>query len=162
MTDYTYSITFRLPQGYYTIIDADDFEIVSKHTWRLEFTGRNPELPYPITTIKGKNTAMHRLLIGVSGGIVDHRNRNTLDNRKCNLKIVTRQQNAFNSFPRKGSSKYKGVSWDKVQSKWYAKIKLNDKAIALGRFKCEKDAARAYNAKAKKLFGEYAYFNEIE
>ena len=57
-------------------------------------------------------------------------------------------------------SKYKGV-W-KRKASWRANIKHNYKTIHLGSFKTEEEAARAYNAKATKLYGEFAKLNIIE
>ena len=60
------------------------------------------------------------------------------------------------------SSKYKGVSWHKRIKRWSAKINYRKQAIHLGYFKDEIDAAKAYNAKAIELFGEYACLNKID
>ncbi len=69
---------------------------------------------------------MHRLILGLERGDKregDHRNHNTLDNRRSNLRICTQQQNLTNQKPRSnGTSKYKGVTWDKHRKKWYAQI----------------------------------------
>lgn len=93
---------------------------------------------------------------------VDHINRNKLDNRKSNLRIVTRQQNMCN----KGSyinsiSKYKGVSWHKKDQRWYAQIRFNRQLYFIGSFENEDVAAAAYNHYAKKFFGEYAVLNDV-
>ena len=61
----------------------------------------------------------------------------------------------------KGSSKYKGVSWYSSRNKWYSYIHFNYEKIHIGYFENEKEAALAYNKKAKELFGEYAYLNEV-
>lgn len=60
-----------------------------------------------------------------------------------------------------GTSKYKGVHWYKQSKKWMVQIRLNDKQIYLGLFEREDDAARAYNKKAKEIFGEFACLNKI-
>lgn len=75
---------------------------------------------------------------------IDHINGNRLDNRICNLRSVTRQENNFNY------TKAKGYSWNKRQNKWCASIKLNRKSIHLGSFDNECDARQAYlDAKEK-------------
>ena len=61
----------------------------------------------------------------------------------------------------KGSSKYKGVSFHKKDSKWWSTIIVNKKQIYLGRYDEEKDAAKAYNKAALKYFGEHAYLNKV-
>ena len=68
---------------------------------------------------------------------VDHKNKNSLDNRIENLRILTHQQNQFNS-------KAKGYCWCKYNKIWKAEIMANDKRIYLGSFKEEADAKNAY------------------
>ena len=60
------------------------------------------------------------------------------------------------------SSKYKGVSWSTRDKRWVAAIKFNYKRIGLGYHKLETEAAKAYNEKAKELFGEFAWLNTID
>lgn len=113
---------------------------------------------------------MHREILGLKvgdGKKSDHKNHNGLDNRDCNLRICTNSENAQNMKPRKHSSKYKGVHWHKGKiSKnkrgngfWTADICPNYKLIHLGVFKNEIKAAKAYDKKAKELFGEFACLN---
>lgn len=101
--------------------------------------------------------------VGRKDIVIDHRNRNSLDNRRSNLRICTIQLNNANR--RKQSkpctSQFKGVYFNKQYSRWMARIKYWKKYIFLGRFDEEKDAARAYNKKAKELFGEFACLNKI-
>lgn len=93
----------------------------------------------------------------------NHINHNTLDNRRTNLRLCTKQQNAFNKLSRaNSSSKYKGVYWNSTKNKWQCSIIHNGKIIYLGRFNCEKEAAKIYDVKAKELFGEFALFNFVE
>jgi hypothetical protein len=63
---------------------------------------------------------------------------------------------------KRGTSKYKGVYWDKNNKKWMSRIKINKKTKYLGRFKSEKEAAEVYNKAAVELFGEFAYLNKIK
>ena len=81
---------------------------------------------------------------------------------KDNCRWVTRNQNGLNKRGSIKTSKYKGVSWNKPHGEWEAKINLDKKRYYLGYFTNEDDAGRAYNEKAKELFGEYAYLNKIE
>ncbi len=95
-------------------------------------------------------------------GEIDHRNGIRNDNYISNLRDVTHQLNSFNTKPLKGkSSPYKGVYWDKGYEKWRAVITIDGKKRHIGRFSCEKQAALAYNDKAKTLHGEYARLNEV-
>ena len=93
--------------------------------------------------------------------VVDHINHNTLDNRKCNLRICTHQESMMNSESRIGRSKYKGVWFSKDKNKWVAELRKNNKKIHIGYFKNEKEAAKAYNKLAIELFGQYVHLNKI-
>ena len=88
--------------------------------------------------------------------MVDHINRNPLDNRKSNLRIVNNQQNSMNKgHQKRNTSGHKGVSWDKSRNKWYAYITVNYKLINLGRFNILEDAIKARKKAEIKYFGEY-------
>jgi hypothetical protein len=105
---------------------------------------------------------MHRqILDAAEGKFVDHINHNGLDNRRANLRIVTKEQNNWNKRKYFGnySSRYKGVSRPKNCGKWRAKIFYKGKGIFMGYFDDEESAAKAYDAKARELFGEYAALN---
>lgn len=102
---------------------------------------------------------MHRFLFGVSDRriIVDHWNRNGLDNRRVNLRVTDTQRNSFNQGARLGStSRFKGVSWSKDKRRWVAQITVSNQNHLIGRYHNEIEAAIAYDAKAVELFGPYA------
>ncbi|MFH1881710.1 MAG: AP2 domain-containing protein, partial [Planctomycetota bacterium] len=85
---------------------------------------------------------------------------NSLDNRKANLRSATRQQNCWNSSKRRtGLSKYKGVSRNKRGREWKAMLTVNGKTTYLGSFHDQKQAAKAYDAAAKKYYREFAALN---
>ncbi|MHC4799928.1 MAG: AP2 domain-containing protein, partial [Planctomycetota bacterium] len=157
-----------LSQNKFAIVDADDYERLNKYKWCLS---KAPHTNYALTRLKArpvkpkrakrKAILMHRFILNAPRHlVVDHINHNGLDNRKSNLRLCTRAQNCYNSrsFNNK-SSRYKGVSWDKQRKRFVAYIRCNGKCYNLGRFKSETEAARAYDKKAKELFGEYAYLN---
>lgn len=151
------------------IVDDDDFDHLSKFTWRVQgingvkyasrcVTASDQEsLKYP-TSVK-----MHREIMGIvlqRDKVVDHINHDGLDNRKVNLRVCDGYQNQGNRRKKKlCASKYKGVCWG--YKKWRAYIKTAGKRIELGSFLLEDDAARAYNEAAVKYFGEYAHLNVI-
>ena len=111
---------------------------------------------------KQKSVRMHRAVLDVPAGkFIDHINHNGLDNRKANLRIVTRRENSWNKRKQRGnySSQYKGVTWLKRTGKWQARIVCRGTSIFIGQFDDEEAAARAYDARAAELFGEYAALN---
>lgn len=91
---------------------------------------------------------------------VDHINCNRLDNRLKNLRFVTPEQNSRNKKSRKNTtSKYKGVSYNKINKNWRSILNFNKKTIQCGSFKTEKEAALAYDEKARQFHGEYGRYN---
>jgi hypothetical protein len=149
----------KLTWGKYAIVDPDDYQRLSKYNWCAV---KRTRTWYAYTfTIDGKPLLMHRLVANAPKRmVVDHINHNGLDNRRTNLRLCTHQQNQRHRRPKRGcSSKYKGVSWSKTRMKFRAMICLNAKRIHLGYFVSEIDAAKAYDKKARELFGEFAYLN---
>jgi len=154
-----------LTNGGVALVNDDDVDIVLPYTWYWVNFGKKTKTKYACameTTANGKQRVvlMHRLIMGVSGGIeVDHKNRDGLDNRRENLRIATRSQQMANAAKRNvpTTSKYKGVCW--VGKKWQAKIVVNGRQIYLGSYVIEEDAARAYDEGARRHFGEFARTN---
>lgn len=139
-------------------IDEDDFELVNQFRW---YPLVNPNVTYANSS--HTKTLMHRLILGLNSEdkrLVDHKDRNGLNNQRSNLRIATRSQNGFNYPPTEGS--YKGVSWDAAREKWKAQIMIDRKQINIGRFDDPIEAAKAYDRIAKERLGEFAYLNFSE
>jgi hypothetical protein len=104
---------------------------------------------------------MHREVIDIPEGMVcDHINRKVFDNRKGNLRPATVSQNNCNTRKRAHTtSRYRGVSWYARLNKWMAQINANGRRIHLGVFDDEVDAAKTYDAAARKYHGEFAVLN---
>lgn len=99
---------------------------------------------------------------GWSKGLQIDRKNGDLGYSPENCRIVTPAQNVYNTSGLKsGTSKYKGVSFKTKSGKWVAQIRKGDTNRHIGYFATEEEAALAYNEKAKELFGEYAYLNNI-
>ncbi len=158
--------------GLFALVDAADFEAVSRYSWNA-----TPRSPYARRTVrlgrgrKAKKAAvfLHRLLAGAQlGEIVDHRNGNSLDNRRENLRRTDARGNASN-ITRSANQKqggFKGVSWHARAKKWQAGISAGPlkpcgrrARVYLGLFTDPADAARAYDAAARQHFGEFASLN---
>jgi len=153
-----------LTQGKFAIVDPDDYPALAKHKWRLCKTkGKNvlyAERSIRLTNGKYSRLLMHRRLITPPPGYcIDHINRNGLDNRRSNLRLATHAQNAWNTRPRFGSSKFKGICFDKQKRKWRAAIGHNNKRTYLGYFSSERDAAKAYDNAAKIYHASFAALN---
>ena len=113
---------------------------------------------YPYSKINGKSCALSRLIMNCPEDMeVDHINGKPWDNRKCNLRVVTRSQNGMNTGTRiSNTSGYKGVVWYKSRSKWMAQITFNNKRYFLGYFDDINDAINARKEAELKYFGEYS------
>lgn len=144
----------KLTKGFYALVDSDDFERLNKFRWCV---GKTSFHYYAMRRDGRKTMFMHRFITNAPNGyLVDHKNKNSLDNRKENLRICTAQQNRRNnSLSKLSTSGYKGVSWNKRIGKWSAYIRANYKKIHLGYFEDKIEAAHAYNNAAKEHFGEF-------
>ena len=130
----------------------------SRHTWYARRT---------ITLERGRggrktSQRLHNFVLNALW--IDHRDGDGLNNQRSNLRPATRTQNGSNQPKRRHSiSRFKGVTRRKHGSKhggsWIAQI--SDRAITkyIGSFSTEEEAARAYDAAARELFGEFAYLN---
>jgi hypothetical protein len=159
--DYKFSVhdgiaTGILPNGSEFFIDAEDIELVSKYLWHW---GKD----YILSTSKHRNTIrLHNLVMGFNpsenkGIQIDHINRKPYDCRKCNLHLVTYQQNSMNKSRLKNSTTgYVGVTFVKNANAYKARIGLNDKRINLGQNKSAVICAQMYNHAASLIFREYA------
>ncbi len=146
-----------LTRGMYAIVDADDYEELSKHKWTLIKRGNNE---YAGRREKGRHISMHREIMNTPDDmVVDHINGNGLNNRKGNMRNCTKAQNSYNSRPRGGRSGYVGVTYHKRSGKFSAAIGYNGEKIHVGEFDDEVEAARARDRKALELQGEFAYLN---
>lgn len=153
----------RLTQGRVALVDDEDYDRLSVHNWCYSGSAGG----YAVRNAPRKNgrrqkaILMHREMLGTPDGLdTDHRDRNTLNNQKSNLRLATKVQNGGNRPKTHGTtSKFKGVYFDKNRKKFNVMIQVNGKRHCLGRFDVELDAARAYDEAAKKLFGAFAGLN---
>lgn len=156
----------KLTQGKVAWVDYSDYEYLYQFKW---FAMKNKHCFYAgrYTTFsdgKKRLLLMHRLILGLQVGNkrhTDHIDGNGLDNRKFNIRIATPSQNQGNSKPAGGSSKFKGVYWHKVSKKWGAQVQHYGKFYYMGLFEDEIDAARAYDTKAREIFGSFARLNLV-
>jgi len=171
--------------GKFAMVDDEDYEKLIKQKWYGDrhHNGETYATTREIQTEmykKGKLIRMHRMIMDAKKGqIIDHKNRNTLDNQKHNLRFCTLSENQKNKKSHKNSSSeflgvHRATIKDEVRKDgtrkeriyWMAKIKTSEgKSIHLGAFKYNRDgeiaAAKAYNEAAKIYHGEFANLNKI-
>jgi len=152
--------------GYQIQVDDDDIALVLQYRWYAYILTRGcyaaRQVWHPEER-KNRLVYMHREIMDAQPGqYVDHINHNGFDNRRCNLRICTNVENLRNSpGHRDRASQYKGVSMDRKRGKYVAMINNGQRAINLGYFDSERDAALAYNDAARKHFGDFAYINAV-
>lgn len=127
----------------YTVVDSADADWVSQFRWYLD---RGYALRHALADGRSYPLSLQRALLGMARGDkgeVDHINRDRLDNRRSNLRVLTPAGNRQNTSSACGSSsQYRGVYWDKELGKWRAALKVGGKRIHLGRFTDEDEAGQ--------------------
>lgn len=161
---------------YFALVDDSDYDYLMQWNWSVDKSGYNIYASRnDFTTGKKVHVKMHRQIMNTPPGMdCDHKDLDTLNNQRGNLRNCTRSQNAINSRVQANSttkligvhrhiSKHVLKTGDIVLSpeKYMAKISLNNKRVYIGVFDTPEQAALAYNQKAIELHGEYARLNQI-
>lgn len=157
--DGDYCRVIPLPQGFVAIVDEVDYVPLMTWKWQIKVTIYGI---YAVRQDGGKYSRrhiyMHRQLLEVPAGFtVDHKNINTLDNRRRNLRPATAHNQVANRNSRRSRWQYKGVRPN--GNKFTARIRVNHKDIHLGSYSTVIDAASAYDRAAIRYFGEFARTN---
>lgn len=123
------------------LIDKEDYNKICENKWYIS-NGY---------CYNSQGQSLHRKIMNAKEGqIIDHINNNKLDNRKDNLRFVTKSQNGQNR-------KCKGITYDKKRQKWCVNIVVNKKKYYLGRYKTEEEALLVRKEAEIKYQGEYRY-----
>lgn len=154
----------NLTQGYKCQVSDEDFERVTTFKWHAQT--RTNGFVYAVRNeprVKGKKRKLillHRFLLGVTNPNieVDHKDGDTLNNQRHNLRRANDVQSAQNARVRKdNTSGTKGVNWHKSNEKWVVRVQVKNKRIFVGLFSNLSEAAVARIAAAKQYHKEFAY-----
>jgi hypothetical protein len=147
--------------GRVALVDDEDYELVVRYHWNVQEDARpgHRSGPYARACVPGGGgrdyVFMHNLIAGY--GKPDHIDGNGLNNQRSNLRPATSAQNSMNKRKRwRATSRYVGVCWYPNREKWLTRIYRNGTMHHLGYFSSEVEAALAYDAAAREIFGEYA------
>lgn len=137
--------------------DLEDYDKIKDYCWCV---GNRNIITATTIDFSRRNIKLHRLVMGVDCNNeleVDHINRNSSDNRKCNLRICEHSKNMMNVSKRiDNTSGISGISWDNSKNKWHSYLTLDNKRKFLGRYKDKEQAIIARLKAEKKYFGEFA------
>jgi hypothetical protein len=158
-----------LTQGKTALVDDADYDDVARFKWMAHkgrgktWYARRAVHVSERERLNGRRwISMHRYLLShvpTKSTEIDHKNRDGLDNQRTNLRVGNRSLNQVNSGPSsRNKLGLKGVSQNR-QGRPYAQIGHGATRLFLGRFGTPEEAARAYDLKARELYGEFAYLN---
>lgn len=147
----------QISDGSRALVDDEDYMRFKDFTWRLDGRGyvvRSESIGGGRT----RNIYLAREIMGFPKGMeVDHFSRDKLDNRRSNLRVCTRSQNAINHPPKPGY-RFKGVCWHAQNQRWMARVMCRG-SVRTKMCRTEEEAARAYDVMARELHGEFAFLN---
>ena len=155
-----------LTKGYEAVIDVADVHLVAGRNWGAREILRkdgSTRVVYAESRARAQNSGqrgvilMHRVIAGTPCGMhTDHINCDGVDNRRSNLRVVTRCQNAHNARRRSdNTSGAKGITWHGPTGKWQARIRVNGKEHYLGLFSDIASASEEYGRHSKELHGQF-------
>ena len=152
-----YGVGYTL-KGEEFYFDLEDYDLIKDYCWHKDAHG------YISCKNNGKRILLHRLLMNINEPkiMIDHINHIIIDNRKSNMRIVNKSQNAMNhNILRNNTSGVTGISQRKDNKKWRARITVNNNNIYLGQFDSFEDAIKARKEAEEKYFGEFSYDNSM-
>ena len=157
-----------LTQGKSALVDDSDYDELSAYSWSYskKYGKQAGDQGYASRSIylgprRYKTEFLHNHIMGkppIPGMQVDHRDRNTLNCRRSNLRFVTRRTQQLNrGLYRRNNSGYRGVT--RASGKWVANIRVNSQQYYLGRYSDKKIAGMAYDVAAIYYNGAEAQLN---
>jgi hypothetical protein len=158
-------VALPLTKGQVALLDIADAErAVALGAWHASQSPADPDVYYARRKMRQPDgtyrmVMLHQFVLSTSLD-VDHRNGDTLDNRRANLRATDPSHNGGNQRVHiNNSSGYKGVTWDKRRRKWLAQISVGGRGRYLGNHDDVEAAARAYDQAAIEAWGEFACVN---
>lgn len=148
-----------LTRGFVALIDEADAALVSICNWYASFNGHQ-SYPYVKGKLPGKPSPsrLHRFLLGFPSDHVDHIDGNTLDNRRCNLRIASPTLSNANVSKRSDSRmQFKGIRAN--HGRFSAALTASGTRFHIGTFDTPTEAALAYDREAVRRFGQFARTN---
>lgn len=130
----------------HALVDDEDWQRFAAFRWRLAngYAVSTASTRNPVGPELNRTYFLHRLILSLGlhdGRYTDHINRDRLDCRRSNLRIVSRPQNNQNQTPRKGgTSRYRGVNFHPHSGLWHVRVTVAGKTYSGGYFKNEDDA----------------------
>lgn len=154
-----------LTRGMVALVDDEDYEEVSRYRWTYH-RPRHSRAGYAQTSIESaaggwRTVRMHQMVFGPISphSTIDHVDGDGLNNRRGNLRAASRCEQSWNRRTRiESSTGLKGV-FPTTTTRWIARIGWQGKRLNLGTFDSPEKAARAYDARARELCGEFARLN---
>jgi hypothetical protein len=154
-----------LTRGCVALVDDRDFLSLAQHKWFAivnSRTGITYAVRWDWSTTPPTMTFMHKEILGIGKGVRgDHRDGNSLNNQRSNLRIATTSQNNCNRLrlPKGKTSRYRGVSWDTHNGAWKAAATFRGKHRHFGHFGDEREAAKAFDRGVEQLYEGWAVLN---
>ena len=150
----------KITRGLTVLVDDEDYESLIRNRWTASWH-TNGWYARRNNNRGNVSTYMHRQILGLIDPKiqVDHRNHDTLDNRRGNLRICTSKQNQANRQWTPNRCGFKGVSWCRTSNKFKTRIKVDQQQRIIGFFDSPEEAAAAYDIAAIESFGEFALTN---
>lgn len=150
----------RLSDGTTFLFDADLFDKIKDIKWYVSYRNGTGK---PMYIINRYGKPLHQVLFNKKSGFeLDHISLDTLDNRRCNVRFCTHQQNQINQpLQRNNTSGVSGVSYYPARKKYRARIKISQHEIHLGYYNTFQEAVQARNVGMECMFGEYGRYNNV-
>jgi hypothetical protein len=144
-------------KSHHLLIDESDFNLLIKYDWKIQTDPRGTQ--YLVRRYKGKKIYFHReVLEAKEDELIDHKDRNGLNNRRDNLRRSSKSLNLHNT-PSRSSTEYKGVYWDKHRKLFKCHLTYKGITVNLGRHTSAEVAATHYDMAVVYLYGEFATLN---